>query len=116
MKTNREDNINMIRSEVWLDTDSYRSIEKMFGDNASPMEKDITLNCSADFEEEEKGDVYWNYNEAIKNQNDIGVIKILNDQKDEIVFKDVDIFVYLLVLFDKGNHYDKVKEFLEESI
>ena len=116
MKPDKHENINLVRSEVWLDTDSYRSMEKIFGNNAPPMEEDIALDGSGEFEEEEKGDVYWNYIEAIKNQNELDVLKVLNDYKSEIGFKDIDIFVYLLVLFEKGTHYEKVKEFLEENI
>lgn len=117
MKSDREDNLNMIRSDVWLDTDSLKSGEKPTQNHHPMAYEDIEeIESSERFEEEEeKGDVFYSFIEALKNKEDTAYLtRVLQDFKDELHFKQRDTLIYLIILFERKDLYKPITEAFED--
>jgi len=114
MKPNDNDNSNMMLSDIWLDTESFNA-DKNIARNEFPMFGEHILEESDRFDEEEKGDVYWNYIDAVKNSKIDDIIDVLKEFKSEINFSHRDVFIYLLILNNKEATYEKVKEFFDDN-
>ena len=114
-KSNRIDEYDA-KSNNWLDSDSYRSVEKMFPKDGQPTDHQIYFDELPNFDEEEKGDIYWTFIESLKNETGKTILSILKDEKHDIDYKDRDLCIYMLVLLNKKDLYLEIKEFFEENI
>jgi hypothetical protein len=106
-----------IQNLLGIDTDSFRSGDKNHSVQPMNLFGDENLNETDKFDnEEEKGDMYSAYIDALKNQTTQEVIDVMKDYQLELDFKLKDVFINLLVLHERKDAYEKVKEFLEDNI
>ncbi|CAI2366954.1 unnamed protein product [Moneuplotes crassus] len=118
MKSDNDDNINMIKSDMWMDIDTHKSAERQFFPSDSPLYyQDPDLENSSRFEEEEeKEDSFFpSFIQALKNvESSERINNLLQEFKIEIKPEYRYVLIHLVILFKKKELYNPINEYFDE--
>jgi hypothetical protein len=116
MKPERDVRLALVKSDIWQDSESFRSGDKSNTRNLINIFDEHPHSDTMRYEdEEEKGDVYSHFIDSLNNGSENDILATLKEYKVDIDFSFQSVFINLLLLYERYPAYPKVKEFFENN-